>query len=126
MNWISILVGLLGTTTIGGIWGAIVFYKENKRLKKNEVKDSDTNTQSQQIDLGVKYQTQMLELIEKVSQKQDSSADNQAMMLAKIDRIDERQDKSDRQLANIVNYLNGDYQHFLERQYGGGRKPKKP
>lgn len=124
MDWTGIIIGLLGTTTLGGIWSAIVFFKENKKLKKNEVKDSDTNTQSQQIDLGVKYQTQMLELIEKVNAKQDSSAVNQEKMLAKFDKLDERVDNTEKILGNIVTYLNGDYQHFLERQYGG-RKPNK-
>ena len=124
MDWTGIIIGLLSTTTLGGIWSAIVFFKENKKLKKNEVKDSDTNTQSQQIDLGVKYQTQMLELIEKVNAKQDSSAVNQEKMLAKFDKLDERVDNTEKILGNIVTYLNGDYQHFLERQYGG-RKPNK-
>ena len=124
MDWTGIIIGLLSTTTLGGIWSAIVFFKENKKLKKNEVKDSDTNTQSQQIDLGVKYQTQMLELIEKVNAKQDSSAENQEKMLAKFDKLDERVDNTEKILGNIVTYLNGDYQHFLERQYGG-RKPNK-
>lgn len=118
MDWNALILGLLGTTTLGGIWSAIVFYRENKKLKGNEVKNSDTEAQSHAIDLGVKYQTQMLELIEKVNAKQDSSAENQEKMLAKIDRLDEREDKAERQLANIVNYLNGDYQKFLDRQYG--------
>ena len=124
MDWNAIILTLLGTTSFGGIWAALAYRKENKALKKNEVKDSDTNTQSQQIDLGVKYQTQMLELIEKVNAKQDSSAENQEKMLAKFDKLDERVDNTEKILGNIVTYLNGDYQHFLERQYGG-RKPNK-
>ena len=113
---------LLGGTTAASIYAAINYRKQNKALKDNEVKDSDTQTQSKQIDLGVKYQTQMLDLLDKVSAKQDTAADNQKQMLAKIDRLDEREDKTERQMANIVAYLNGDYQDFLERQY---RQPKK-
>lgn len=125
MDWNSLLLGLLGTTTLGGIWGAIVFYRENKKLKQNEVKNSNTESQSQQIDLGVKYQEQMLDLIDKVRQKQDSSAENQQKMLEMVHKIDERQDKTENQLANIVNYLNGDYQDFLRRQFAPKPKPRK-
>lgn len=121
MDLNSIIIGLLSTTSLGGIFSALVFFRQNKALKKNEVKNSDTEAQSQQIDLGVKYQTQMLDLLDKVSAKQDTAALNQEQMLAKIDRLDEREDKTERQMANIVAYLNGDYQKFLDRQY---RKPK--
>lgn len=121
MDLNSIIIGLLSTTSLGGIFSALVFFRQNRALKKNEVKNSDTEAQSQQIDLGVKYQTQMLDLLDKVSAKQDTAALNQEQMLAKIDRLDEREDKTERQMANIVAYLNGDYQKFLDRQY---RKPK--
>ena len=121
MDWNGIIIGLLSTTSLGGIFSALVFFRQNKALKKNEVKNSDTEAQEKQIDLGVKYQTQMLELLDKVSAKQDTAASNQKEMLAKIDRLDEREDKTERQMANIVAYLNGDYQQFLDRQY---RKPK--
>lgn len=121
MDWNGIIIGLLSTTSLGGIFSALVFFRQNKALKKNEVKNSDTEAQEKQIDLGVKYQTQMLELLDKVSAKQDTAASNQKEMLAKIDRLDEREDKTERQMANIVAYLNGDYQKFLDRQY---RKPK--
>lgn len=121
MDWNGIIIGLLSTTTLGGIFGSVVYYRENKKLKKNEVKNSDTEAQEKQIDLGVKYQTQMLELLDKVSAKQDTAASNQQQMLTKIDRLDEREDKTEQQMANIVAYLNGDYQKFLDRQY---RKPK--
>ena len=118
MDWNSIIIGLLGTTTLGGIFGSIVFYRENKQLKHNEVTNSDTETQQKQINLGELYQTKMLELIERVSQKQDSSAANQAKMIEKIDRLDNRMDKSERELSNIVIYLDGDYQKFLDKRYG--------
>ena len=121
MDWNGIIIGLLSTTSLGGIFSALVFFRQNKALKKNEVKNSDTEAQEKQIDLGVKYQTQMLELLDKVSAKQDTAASKQKEMLAKIDRLDEREDKTERQMANIVAYLNGDYQKFLDRQY---RKPK--
>lgn len=80
MDWNGIIIGLLSTTSLGGIFSALVFFRQNKALKKNEVKNSDTEAQEKQIDLGVKYQTQMLELLDKVSAKQDTAASNQKFL----------------------------------------------
>ena len=118
MDWNALIMSLLGGTTLASLVTGIVYYRENKKLKKNEVKHSDVETQKSEIELGELYQKKMLELIETVSSKQDTSAANQQKMLDKIDRLDEREDKAERQLANIVAYLNGDYQSFLNRQYG--------
>lgn len=120
MDWNGIIIGLLSTTSLGGIVGSIVYYRENKKLKKNEVKNSDTEAQEKQIDLGVKYQTQMLGLIEQVSQKQDTGNANQAKMLDKLDTLDTRMDGVETRVSDIVAYLNGNFQEFLKEQH---RKP---
>lgn len=132
MDWNAIILTLLGTTSFGGIWAALAYRKENKALKKNEVKDSNTNTQSQQIDLGTKYAQEMLNLIERVEGKMESSEGNQKQMLEKIDeirskqdRLDERQDKYEQMQGHILQYLNGDFQRFLDRQYGRKKSVKK-
>ena len=128
MDWNAIILTILGTTSIGGVGAliaAIAYRKENKQLKKNEVKNSNTDAQRQQIDLGTKYAKEMLDLIERVEGKLETGEGNQKQMLEKIDafakkqdRFDERQDAYERMQGNIVNYLNGDFQAFLDRQYG--------
>ena len=140
MDWNAIILTILGTTSLGGVGAfiaAIAYRKENKQLKKNEVKNSDTDTQGKQIDLGTKYAQEMLNLIERVEGKLETGEGNQKEMLAKMDNLSrkqdnfgERQNKFDERLDNyermqgwIVNYLNGDFQNFLDRKYG--RKPQK-
>lgn len=135
MDWNAIILTILGTTSLGGVGAfiaAIAYRKENKQLKKNEVKNSNTDAQSQQIDLGTKYAKEMLDLIERVEGKLETGEGNQKEMLAKMDdlaskqdRLDERQDKYEQMQSHILTYLNGDFQKFLERQYGS-RKPKTP
>ena len=46
---------ILGGTSLAGIIGTLVYYKHNKRLKQNEVSQSDTKTQSEQINLGMQF-----------------------------------------------------------------------
>ena len=46
---VTSVVGLIG----GGI--GILFWRENKRLKQEEAKQSSVTTQSQEIDLGKKF-----------------------------------------------------------------------
>ena len=125
MDWNALIITLLGGTTFASIVSSIVYYRENKKLKKNEVKNSDTDAQSQQIDLGTKYAKEMLDLIERVEGKMESSEGNQKQMLEKIDeirskqdRLDERQDKYEQMQGHILTYLNGDFQKYLARQYG--------
>ena len=120
MDLNAIIIGLLSTTSLGGIFSALVFFRQNKALKKNEVKNSDTEAQEKQIDLGVKYQTQMLGLLEQVSQKQDTGNTNQAKMLDKLDTLDTRMDGVETRVSDIVTYLNGNFQEFLKEQH---RKP---
>jgi hypothetical protein len=62
--------------------------------------------------------------MEQVSKKQDSGNDNQARILQKLDTLDERMDKVEGKVSDIVTYLNGDFQDYLQRQHQP--KPRKP
>ena len=116
MDWNAIIMTLLSGTTFAGLVTGIVYYRENKRLKQNEVKNSDVETQKQQIELAELYKDKMLNLLDEVSKKQDTGNANQAKMLNKLDKLDERVDALENRVGNIVTYLNGDYQGFLKRQ----------
>lgn len=120
MDWTAIVIGLLSTTTLGGIFSALVFFRQNRALKSNEVKQSDVDTQRQQIELAELYKDKMLGLLEQVSQKQDTGNDNQTKMLDKLDTLDSRMDGVETRVSDIVAYLNGNFQDFLKEQH---RKP---
>ena len=120
MDWTAIVIGLLSTTTLGGIFSAPVFFRQNRALKSNEVKQSDVDTQRQQIELAELYKDKMLGLLEQVSQKQDTGNDNQTKMLDKLDTLDSRMDGVETRVSDIVAYLNGNFQDFLKEQH---RKP---
>ena len=121
MELSEILNIIFGGTSVVAVIAWLYFRKENKALKKNEVKVSDVNTQKQQIDLAELYKDKVLELIGQVSEKQDSGNANQQKILDKLDTIDGRVDKQETGLSDIVTYLNGDFQDFLKRNHKKGQ-----
>ena len=116
MDWTSIIVAVLSGTSLGAIVEAIRYRKQNKALKDDEAKQSNVETQKQQIELADLYKDKMLEMMEQVAAKQDTGNENQQRILDKLDTIDNRVDKQEMQLGNIVAYLNGEYQDYLRRQ----------
>lgn len=108
MELTEILMMLLSGTTVGGIASAIVYRRQNKKLKENEVKKDDVDTQREQINLAEEYIKKVMELSEmNYEQAKKNGTDNEEI-LKKIDAVAEEQ-------KHIIMYLNGDYQEFLER-----------
>lgn len=117
-------MALLGGTSFLGVAGAIAYRKENKKLKQNEVKVSTVDAQRQEMELAEMYKDKVLDLLDQVSQKQDSGNNNQARILDKLDTLDGRMDKVENKVSDIVTYLNGDFQDYLARVHQ--HKPRKP
>lgn len=107
MDWTSIILALLGGTSVAGIIEAIRYRRENKRLKENEVKVSDVDAQRQQIELADLYKDKVLEMLDQLTEKQDKGNTNQDKILEKLDDLNER-------LLNVETYLNGNYKSWLE------------
>ena len=138
----EILNYILGGTSLLAIIGFIIYRKENRKLKQNEVKKDDAATQREQIELADLYKNKVVELTELMSEmtkKQDSGNQNQAAILAKLDSltaqsedhgrkldtIDSRVDSQETRLADIVTYLNGDFQEYLKRNKPAPKTKKK-
>ena len=108
MELTEILMMLLSGTTVGGIASAIVYRRQNKKLKENEVKKDDVETQREQINLADEYLKKVLELSEQNYHAVVSNGRDNKEIIEKIDAVAEEQ-------KHIIQYLNGDYQDFLER-----------
>lgn len=124
MDWNTLIMTLLGGTSIIGLVQAVRYRKENKKLKQNEVKVSTVDAQRQEMELAEMYKDKVLDLLDQVSQKQDSGNNNQARILDKLDTLDGRMDKVENKVSDIVTYLNGDFQDYLARVHQP--KPRKP
>ena len=127
MDWTALIVALLGGTSLAGIVEAIKYRRENKRLKEaetakaeNEVKDNETDTQMKQMDMADKYFDGMLKMLEQVKHSTDYGNVNQEKMITKLDNITNRVIVVENGMNNIVTYLNGDYQNWLETQIRNG------
>lgn len=118
---------ILGGTSLAGVIGTLFYYKHNKKLKQNEVSQSDTKTQSEQINLGMQFiensrkAVEMMQQVTENAQNTDSKIDaltkavntklsvmsrNQASMNKKLA-------SSNKELELIKKYLNGNYKEFL-------------
>lgn len=108
MELTEILTLIFGSTSLVGIVTAIVYRRQNKKLKENEVKKDDVETQREQINLADEYMHKVLELSEmNYEQAKKNGIDNEEI-LKKIDTVAEEQ-------KHIIMYLDGDYQEFLKR-----------
>ena len=126
----ALIVALLSGTTVGSIFEAIRYRRQNKRLKEaeaakaeNEVKDNETDTQIKQMDMADKYFHGMLEMLEQVKNSTENGNLNQEKIIDKLDNLDNRMAIVEQGLKNVVTYLNGDYQLFLAEQIKRANEP---
>lgn len=108
IDFTQVLLAVLSGTTIGGVVEAIRYRRQNKKLKNNEVKKDDVETQREQINLADEYLKKVMELSEMNYQQALKNGTDNENIIKKIDSVAEEQ-------KHIIQYLNGDYQAFLER-----------
>ena len=133
MNWIEIvnlIVGIFGTVIgiIGGSVG-IIYWRENKAIKSAEAQKSTTDARMAEADLAEK----ILEKYEKgiLARMDSGEAVRQREFSDLTQRIDQRFDSMEAEnnkqnglLADIVEFLNGDFQQFEANK--GKKSKKKP
>ena len=121
--WMTLIVTLLGGTTITSVYEAIRYRRENKRQKEvetekkeNELKDNETDTQMKQMNMADKYFEGMLKMLEQVKSSQESGNVNQEKMINMLSRLDTRMDTMESKVGYIEKYLNGDYKTWLDEE----------
>ena len=136
MDWTEILNYIFGGTSLVGLVTTLIFWSKSKRAKeaetvtaesnaqqsKSEAEQADITTQMQKIELGNKYMKDTLEMVELVKKSLDRSDGNQEKMMRKLDTLAEQNKKQDGLLTDIVTYLNGDFQEFLNRTHKKGEQ----
>lgn len=135
MDWIEIvnlIVGIFGTVIgiIGGSVG-IIYWRENKAIKSAEAKKSTTDARMAEADLAEK----ILEKYEKgiLARMDSGEAVRQREFSDLTQRIDKRFDSMEAEnnkqnglLADIVEFLNGDFQQFEANKRKTTKSKKKP
>lgn len=111
---------ILGGTSLAGIIGTLFYYKHNKRLKQNEVSQSDTKTQSEQINLGMQFiesAKNAAEIIQNATQNTDNKIDALTKTVnTKLSVMSRNQTSMNKKLKMMERYLNGNYQEFLAKE----------
>lgn len=135
MDWIEIvnlIVGIFGTVIgiIGGSVG-IIYWRENKAIKSAEAQKSTTDARMAEADLAEK----ILEKYEKgiLARMDSGEAVRQREFSDLTQRIDQRFDSMEAEnnkqnglLADIVEFLNGDFQQFEANKRKTPKSKKKP
>lgn len=113
MDWNTILIDALSITSILSIIGLIRFWKQNKKLKNNEVTKDDVETQKAEIDLANLYKEEMLKVIDLLKTTKSESTYNQKQIMSKLHTLDERLEQLEIKVSNEEEYLNGHYHEWL-------------
>lgn len=136
MDWNSIILAVIGVVFSWETYSNVKYRRENKKLKENEVKTSDVDTQKAQIELGEMFLEKSKEMFQQMQELQEQTLiatkkngiDNESI-IQKIDeltkeqkRLAEEQKRQGDELtriadeqANIVTFVNGEYQDFLAK-----------
>ena len=126
IDWTQLVLAVIGIMSSGSLT-TIAILKYTKKKEKIAVKSDDNKEQAERIDLGDKYVTQMLTMIEKLQDAQDkymhsNALDNSERKIT-LDAINDKVVKIHDDLVgvksevtNIVQYLNGEYQNYLHRK----------
>lgn len=150
MDWNTIILAVIGVLFSWETVNNIRFRKEHKKMKQNEAKTSDVDTQKAQIELGDLFLDKSKEMFQKMQELQEQTllatqkngVDNEDIIrqlnevVAEQKRLAEEQQKQgeeqQRQSAELkrlsesqehmVSFLNGEYQSYLTEN---GFKTKK-
>ena len=126
IDWTQLILAVIGILSSGSIT-TLAIIKYTKKKEDISVKSDDNKEQAERIDLGDKYVTQMLTMIEKLQDAQDkymhSNALDNSERKVTLDAINDKVVKIHDDLVgvksevtNIVQYLNGEYQNYLHRK----------
>ena len=108
MEWTSIILALLSGTTVGGIFEAIRYRRQNKELKMIEVKKADVESQREQMDLASDYLAKVKELSELNYQATLKNGMDNGEIITEIKKLSER-------VGDIEGCLNGQLKDYKEK-----------
>lgn len=130
---------IFGGTSVVAVIKYIIERRENKKLKFNEAVQSDTDAQSSQIDLGVKFIKSSAEAVEAIKNATlntekslqelgEKFEDKITVLEKKFDmkttNINRSLNSYNKKLSLVVKYLDGAFEEFLkaEAEKKGGTK----
>lgn len=116
MELTEILNIVLGGTSIAGIVAAIVYRKQNRKIKTAEADQANVEAQKAQIELADLYRDKMLEMMDLLNTKQDKGNLNQEKMITMLGNLDTRVDNLEVRMGNVEGFLDGELVSWIAEQ----------
>lgn len=120
MWWQTIIIDVLSVTSLISIIAMIRFWRQNKKLKDNEVKlkdsevvQSNVEAQKSEISLANLYKEEMLKVINLLKESETKNLGNQKEMMVALKNLDNRMERMELKVGDIESYLNGPYHRYL-------------
>jgi hypothetical protein len=118
MEWLNVILTIIGSGGLATVLSFVVYRKQNKTIKDNEAKATDLSIEEKQleldrkqIDLGNEFMKSSLEMTKKM---QDMMLQNQTRDEQNWKQMFSRMDSIERSVTNIRLYLNGGLAEFEE------------
>ena len=118
MEWLNVILTILGSGGLATVLSFLVYRKQNKKIKDNEAKGTDLDIEEKeleldrkQIDLGNEFMKSSLEMTKKM---QDMMLQNQTRDEQNWTKMFTRMDALESSVTNIRRYLNGGLAEFEE------------
>ena len=126
MTWYELLIALIGAGGIGGLIATIAGVIQNRRKSVTEQKGSAIEQGKETLSLiDELYQKQIKWMSERMdsndSVRKQEFSDLRSSIDRRFDTIENENTKQNSLLADIVEFLNGDFQEF-ERKKKGRKK----
>jgi hypothetical protein len=125
MELTEILNIVLGGTSIAGIVAAIVYRKQNRKIKTAEADQANVEAQKAQIELADLYRDKMLEMMDLLNTKQDKGNLNQEKMITMLGNLDTRVDNLEVRMGNVEGLLDGELVSWIAEQNKQKEKEEK-
>lgn len=116
MQLTELLNFLFGGTSLAAMVGMIYYRKQNRMVKDSEAKQSNIETQKQEMELADLYKDKVLELVELINVKQDKGNMNQDRMIQMLGSLDSRVDSLEARMGNVEGCLNGRLSEYLKNK----------
>ena len=102
---LTIAGSMVGSGTIAAAVSAIVYRKQNRKMKDDEVQKAQADTDKQQIDLGDMFLEKTITWGEMIEQNTEKMVNR---MMEKLDENNEKRDKDWEDLKKDMEYMKGE------------------
>jgi len=115
IDWTTVITALIGAL-FGGSIGTLFLIRYNRQKAKTEARSASNKEQEERIDLGDKYVTHMLDMMQKIYATTSLTESSNKDLLSRMEDLGKGLKEVKDEVSSIVTYLNGPYQAFKNEE----------